>query len=460
MTPSPPLPPDVWDALPGEVQTLIEALRAEVAALKARLDANSSNSSKPPSSDPPHVKRQPPRPTSKRKRGGQPGHKRAIRPMVPPDRLTRMVECVPEVCSCGTALSGTDPAPHPHQVAELPEIRPDVVEYRLHRLVCPACKKATRAVLPPGVPAGSFGPRLLATVALLTGRYRLSKRLTQAALADLLGLSVSTGMVSKAERRAEAATADPVAELARAIADAPALSVDETGWRQAGKRAWLWTAVARGMTLFRIDRSRGADALRRLVGEGIAPVITSDRYSTYKVVATRQVCWAHLRRDFQSMIDRAGGGQEVGAKLLHFSGMVFAWWRRLAAGSIGRPTLRSYVAGLRPVIRGLLESGRDGPCRWTAKVCHQLLAIEPSLWSFARLEGVGPDNNAAERALRHGVIWRKTSGGTDSERGSRFVGQILSVVATCQQRGRGVLGYLTDCFRASFEGKSAPTLLA
>ncbi len=443
-----------------EVRAFIEALRAEVAALKARLDANSQNSSRPPSSDSPHVKRQPPRPPTKRKRGGQPGHQGAIRPMVPPERLTSVVECVPTACPCGAALAGTDPAPHPHQVAELPEVRPDVVEYRLHRLVCPKCKKATRAALPPGVPAGAFGPRLLATIALLTGRYRLSKRLARAALADLLGLSVSTGMVSKAERRADTVTAGPVAEVARAIATSPALNGDETGWRQGHKRAWLWTAVGQEMTLFQIDCTRGADALRRLVGQKITPVITSDRISTYKVVPVRQVCWAHLRRDFQAMIDRAAGGQEVGARLLALSGRAFDWWRRFGSGAIRRSTLRGYVGWLWPVVRLNLEAGRDGPCKSTAKVCRQLLAIEGSLWTFARVEGVGPDNNPAERALRHGVIWRKTSGGTDGERGSRFVGRMLSVVATCQQRGRGVLGYLTECLRAHFEGRPAPSLIS
>ena len=274
----------------------IEALQAEVATLDARLDANSQNSSKPPSTDPPHVKRQPPRPTSKRKTGGQLGHKRAIRPMVTPEQLAAVVECVPAACrSCGEALADADPTPHTHQVAELPDVRPDVVEYRLHRPACPQCTTVTRGALPPGVPAGAFGPRLLATVALLTGAYRLSKRQVRAVFGDLLGLSVSTGMVSKAERIAAEAVAEPVAEVAEAIALAPALGVDETGWREARQRAWLWTAVAGGMTLFRIDRSCGAEALRRLVGEPIAPVITSDRFSTYKVVPTRQVCWTHLK---------------------------------------------------------------------------------------------------------------------------------------------------------------------
>ncbi len=129
------------------------------------------------------------RPASKRERSGQPWHKRVVRPMVPPDPLIDVVEWMPTACgSCGTALAGSDPRPHSHQVAELPEVPPDVVEYRLHRLTCPCCRKATRAPLPPGVPTGAFGPRLLATITLPTGAYRFSKRQVRAALADLLGL--------------------------------------------------------------------------------------------------------------------------------------------------------------------------------------------------------------------------------------------------------------------------------
>ena len=219
-------------------------------------------------------------------------------------------------------------------------------------------------------------------------------------------------------------------------------------------------AVGPDATAFRIDRSRGADALHALVGEPIGPVIVSDRFPTYARAPNRQVCWAHLRRDMTAMIDRAAGGEAVGAKLLHFSGMVFAWWKRHLAGSIGRPTLRSYVGWLRPIVRSLLNSGTACACPWSAKVCRKLLTIEPALWTFAAAEGVPPHNNAAERALRHGVIWRKTSHGTDSEAGSRYVEAVLTVVATCRQRGRDVLGFLAECFRARFAGRTAPSLLA
>ncbi|MBX6316340.1 MAG: transposase, partial [Isosphaeraceae bacterium] len=260
--------------------------------------------------------------------------------------------------------------------------------------------------------------------------------------------------------KAAAATAEPVGEVLTSIRAAKTLCVDETGWRPGRERAWLWTAVGPDATAVRLDRSRGADALHALVGEPIGPVIVRDRFPTYARVPNRQVCWAHLRRDMQSMIDRAAGGEAGGAKLLRFSGSVFAWWPRYQAGVIHRPTLRGYVAGLRPVVRSLLEAGVACTCPWTAKVCRKLLAIEPSLGTFVAAEGVPPHNNAAERALRHGVIWRKTSHGTDGEAGSRYVERVLTVVATCRQRARDVLGFLAACFRARFEGRPAPSLLA
>ena len=465
MNATPPIAQGLWDKIPADAQaailTLVESLERRIAALEARLNQDSSNSSKPPSSDPIHVERRPPRPPSGKARGGQRGHRRHTRVLVPAERLTGAVECKPKVCrACGHALRGADPEPIRHQVAELPELRPDVVEYRLHRRVCSRCGATTRGGLPAGVPRGAFGPRLQATVGLLTGAYRLSKRQVRAILADLLGLSVSTGMVCKTERQVSEAIAGPVEQTHQQVRSARSAGVDETGWREGRKRAWLWAAVTAEVTAFRIARSRGADALHALVGDPVGPVVVSDRFPTYARAPNRQVCWAHLRRDMQAMIDRAAGGETIGAKLLHFSGLVFAWWGRFVAGSIHRQTLRGYVAGLRPIIRSLLVSGTACGCAWTAKVCRRLLAGERHLWTFATVEGVPPHNNATERALRHGVIWRKTSYGTDSEAGSRFAERLLTVVATCRQRGLDVLGYLITCLRARLDGTPAPPLLA
>jgi transposase len=465
MNSEPPIPQELWDQIPPAAQAAIlvafHSLEARIAALEARLGQDSSNSSRPPSSDGPHVKRRPPAPGSGKKRGGQRGHARHTRALVEADQLAGSVECKPSACrGCGHDLDGADPDPIRHQVAEIPEVRPDVLEYRLHRLGCPRCGASTRGALPVGVPRGSFGPRLQATIALLGGAYRLSKRRIAAILRDLLGLPISPGMICKAERACAEALATPVEAVCDHVKNAPAAGVDETGWRQGGKRAWLWAAVTAGATAFRIAATRGAGALFALVGEPVGPVVTCDRYSTYAKAPDRQTCWAHLRRDFRSMIDRAGGGQEAGAKLLRSSRFVFAWWRRHESGSVHRQTLRSYVAGLRPVVRSHLEAGAACPCAWTAKVCRQLLRIEATLWRFASAEGVPPHNNAAERALRHGVIWRKTSFGTDSEAGSRYVERMLTAVETCRQRGREVLRFLTDCLRAKLDGTPAPSLLA
>jgi transposase len=466
MNAPPPLPDDLWAKTPPDVRAailaLVQTFEQRVAALEARLNRNSSNSSKPPSAEPLHVKRRPPRPASRKRRGGQVGHERHTRELVPPKRLTSAIEIKPPTCTgCGHSLDGHDPEPIRHQVAELPEVRPEVIEYRLHRLTCPGCGVATRAKLPTDAPRGAFGPRLRAWAGLLSGAYRLSKRQVQRLFADLLGVPISTGMVAKLQREAGEILADPMAEIVEVVRQADAVHVDETGWREEGKKAWLWVGVTAGATAFLIRRSRGHDALEDLLGENPRrdQVIISDRFPTYTRAPNRQLCWAHLRRDFQAMIDRSSGGESVGRRLLDQSRWAFTWWRRFGEGSIARPTLRSYVAGLKGVVGLLLREGVSCACAWTAKVCRKILEAEKHLWRFAEVEGVAPDNNAAERALRHGAIWRKLSLGTASEAGSRFVERLLSVVETCRQRGRSAAAYLTACFIAKRTGQPIPSPL-
>jgi transposase len=462
-----PLPPDLWSKTPADVQAavlaLVQSFERRIADLEARLKRDSSNSSKPPSSEPLHVKRQPPRPRSGRRPGGQPGHKRHARQLVPPERLAGLVECRPDgCCRCGFRLHGDDPEPVRHQVAEVPEIRPEVVEYRLHRLTCPRCGVTTRGRLPAGVPRGGFGPRLQSLLSVLGGVYRLSKRLVRRLAGDLLGLEISTGAVAKLQRRTAEALARPMEQIVAAVRSAPAVHVDETGWREEGRKAWLWVAATGGATAFQIHRSRGGKALEALLGTdpGEGRVIISDRFPTYARAPNRQLCWAHLRRDFTAMIDRAAGGESVGQRLLDQSRWIYTWWGGLRGGSLSRSTFRAYVAGLRRTVEYLLREGAGCPCRWTATVCRSLLEAGRHLWTFAAVEGVAPDNNAAERALRHGVIWRKLSLGTASASGSRFVERMLSVVETCRQRGRDVLAFLTGCVRSALEGLPAPNPLA
>jgi transposase len=464
MSDPPPIPELLWQTVPPEAQAALrarlESLERRIAELEQRLNTNSTNSSKPPSSDPPSVKRRPPAPASGRKRGGQPGHRHHRRSLVPPQRLRRVIDCKPPTCRrCGEGLHGEDPAPLRHQVAEVPPIEPTVDEYRLHRLVCPRCRRSTCADLPPGVPSGAFGPRLRAILSVLAGAYRLGKRPIRQMAHDLLGLSISTGMICRLERRGADELQAPVEELRQHVRDAASAHIDETSWRQGGQKAWLWVAVTELVTVFAIATSRGADVARGMLGGAARKVVISDRFRSYGWIKRRQYCWAHLRRDFQAMIDRGGESAEVGRRLLGHSERLFEWWHRVRDGTMARATLRSQVAVMRFPFRDDLRRGLECGCSKAAGTCRELLAGETHLWTFVRVEGVEPTNNDAERALRHGVIYRKLSGGTASESGSRFVERMLTVVATCRQQDLNVLDYLTRCYQAHLDGQPGPSLL-
>src|SRR3954466_9885708 len=233
MKDQPPLPQPIWDQLPPEAQAavlvLVQSFERRIADLEERLNKNSTNSSRPPSTDPPSLKRRPPAPASGKKRGGQPGHQRHVRPLVPPEAVRQVIECKPPQCRwCGDALAGDDPEPLRHQVAEVPPVKPVVDEYRLHRLTCPRCRPSTRAKLPPGVPAGAFGPRLRAVLSVLAGAYRLGKRPIRQLASDLLGLSISAGMICRRERRGAADLEAPVEGLREHVRTAASAHIDET----------------------------------------------------------------------------------------------------------------------------------------------------------------------------------------------------------------------------------------
>jgi transposase len=450
--------------LPAEaraaVSALVDSLQRRIAELEQRLGRNSTNSSRPPSSDPPSLKRRPPAPASGKKRGGQPGHRRHVRPLVPPEGVRVVVECRPPSCRrCGDALAGDDPEPIRHQVAEVPPVQPVVDEYRLHRLRCPRCRTTTCAKLPPGVPTGAFGPRLRAVLSVLAGAYRLGKRPIRQLASDLLGLSISAGMICRLERQGAAELEAPVEGLREHVRTAASAHIDETSWWQGRDKMWLWAAITKGATVFTIAKSRGAEVARGLLGTDRRKVVISDRLRSYAWVKRRQFCWAHLRRDFQAMIDRGGEPGEVGQRLLDHSDVLFRWWHRVRDGTLARSSFRLYVSWLRDCLRDDLRGGLACGCARTAATCRELLAGETHLWTFVRVEGVEPTNNHAERALRHGVIYRKLSGGTDSESGSRFVERMLSVVATCRQQGMNVLDYLTRCYRAHLDGGPVASLI-
>ena len=473
MTPVPPLPDPLWNSASPELQAAILALlqihqqritelETRVHDLEARLQLNSTNSSKPPSSDPIGMKRKPPAPPSGKKRGGQPGHRQAHRALAPPEMVRATFDCKPTACRrCGQELAGDDPEPLIHQVAELPKIVPIVDEYRLHRLACPACRTTTCGALPAGVATGCFGPYLQAVLALFAGVYRLSKRQIRLMVADLFSLSISTGMIAKLERQSAAVLEAPYNELAIAVHQAKATNIDETSWRERLRKVWLWAVVTPLFTVFTIAQNRSGAVAQALLGSEDDQVVGSDRFSAYAWIMARwrQVCWAHLRRDFQAMIDRGGAAAPIGQRLLTLSHELFHHWHRVRDGTLEWGPFQEHMTGLREKVKQALFDGSRCSCAKTAATCHEILKVEEGLWTFARVKGLEPTNNAVERALRHAVIWRRISGGTDSADGSRFVERMLTTVATCRQQGRNVLDYLSACFEANRRGQAVPSLL-
>ena len=462
------LPRDVWERTPPEAQAYIGALEARVAALVAMVQAlqeqlhqTSRNSSRPPSSDPPRSQR-PHRPRGQRRRGGQPGHPGATRTLIPVEEADEVVVIKPAQCThCQAPLSGDDPKPWRHQVIELPPIKPVVTESQWHQLACPACGATTRAPWAVGVPSGTYGPRVQATVALCTGAYRLSKRTTQQMMEEVFGVPMSVGTISPLERATTEVLAAPVEEARTYVHAQEVAHLDETSWRQGDKRAWLWVAVTSWVTVCVVRLSRGGQVARELLGERFGGILVTDRYSAYNwyPVRWRQLCWAHLLRDFAAMRDRGGGSAEIGDALLAQAHQMFAWWHRVHEGTLKRSTFRSYMTPLRREVERLLEAGSRCGVPKTAGTCRDILKRRQALWTFVQVAGVEPTNNTAERSIRPGVLWRKGSFGTQSAEGSRFVENMMPVVTTLKQQQRNVLEYLTAACEAALRGEAAPSLL-
>jgi transposase len=466
------VPEEVWEQAPEAVQVVLSGLityyeqrithlEAEVRELTARLNQNSQNSSKPPSSDGPHVKRKPPKPSSGRKAGGQPGHPPHQRAFVPIEKVDTVMTCKPEQCRrCGSQLTGSDPEPVRQQVVEFPPVQPQLTEYQLHRLRCAHCGITTCGELPTGVLPTCYGPRLASIVTLCTGGYRMSKRMVVSFCREVLGIELSVGEICQIEQTVTKAVA-PAVEEAAVYVQSCDLNIDETTWKERHKRRTLWTMVTTQLSVFTIATGRGAAVLQKLVGEWYCGTITSDRAKAYdsRPLRERQLCWAHLLRDFQAMIDRGGSGQAVGEALLEHAHVLFAWWHWVRDGTWKRSTFQSSVRTLRASFKLELEWGSGSVCPKTAATCRELLAREIALWTFVRVEGIDPTNNAAERSLRSAVLWRKGSFGTRSENGSCFVASMLTVLMSCQQQHRNALTYLTACCQAFYAARPIPSLV-
>lgn len=449
----------------AQLMALVGALTQRVAELEEKLGQNSSNSSRPPSSDVPGTPRVGKKPTGRRP-GGQPGHKKHERALLPPEQVQHFKELVPQQCrACQRRLHGQDSAPFRHQVVEVPPLSAVVTEYRCHELKCPECGTLTRAKLPAEAQS-VFGERLSALCSLLVGKYRLSKRLVQEALSDMLGVELSLGSVANLEGEMSQALAPAITQAEAYVREAEVVHADETGWvegRHQGhaKRAWLWVVATSLVVIFRICLSRGSKVAKSLLGEDFTGFLVTDRWSAYQWYDSglRQLCWAHLTRDFQGFIDRGGKGGRIGKRLMRERNRMFKWWHRVRDGTLPRADFMRRMRQVEQRVGKLLRQAAVRAEKKTAGMAREILTLEKALWTFVDVPGLEPTNNFGERCIRHGVVYRKTSFGTQSPGGSRFVERILSAVMTLKLQERPVLAYLTDTLHAHRRGLPAPSLL-
>jgi len=451
-----------WAATPVAVRALVMELLRRLAEVEARLNQTSRNSSQPPSSDPPGAKPRPTKAPTGRKTGGQPGHEGHSRKFKPEGEVDQIIDVRPEKCGqCGTLLLGEDAAPERHQVTELPQITPVVTEYRRHCLSCVACGAQTQALWPTTMPLSSFGPRMQATVGYLTGRIGASQRDVQDSLATLYQTEVSVGGIGALEQAVSSALAAPVTEAERYVQRQPVRNADETSWREKGKRRWLWISVTPLVTIFRLLQTRGAAGAKELLGEVVWGIIGTDHYSGYHWIdpRQRQLCWAHLKREFIAWSERAGETARIGHALLAIEKQVFLLWYRVRDGTLAWADFQVAMQPLMTQVRTLLQEGVVGADAKVQGTCRNLLTREAALWTFVWEPGVEPTNNSAERPLRRAVLWRRRSFGTQSEAGSQFVERILTTVTTLRQQRRDVLDYLTAACSAAMGKKPAPSLL-
>lgn len=444
-----------------KLEQTVSALEERVRELEARLAQNSTNSSQPPSSDGPGVVREPRKPTGK-KRGGQKGHRGHHRERLPAERVDEVVTHRASECGhCGHDLAGAEEArpAQAHQVVDLPPVRARVVEHRMVCVRCPKCQKLTRGALPAEVGGKHFGPRLASLGSLLVGHYRLSRRAAVDLLGRLLDVPApSLGSTEAFTQESSAALAGAYAGIEDRVRRSEWAGVDETPWKECGRKRWLWVAVTKTATLFHLGASRGSKELRGFLGEDFSGSVSSDRWCAYQIYTRRQLCWAHLVRSFRRLGLRGGKAApfaEAGEKLC---AEVFSAHRWMQEGGHGRDRLQSRVRPLQARMRQLVEAGEKSGNKGVAGTSRNLLRLWPSLWTFLD-EPVELTNNAAERALRPAVLWRKNCFGSQSRTGMRYAERILSVSATCRQQGIHPLDFIALSISALRSGTSAPEIL-
>jgi transposase len=325
---------------------------------------------------------------------------------------------------------------------------------------CPDCGRRARVELPTEVASSAFGPRLAAAIATLSVRNRISRRDTVELVGELFGARISSGSVDQILTRAADALAVPYDDLLDRVRGSETLNMDETGWRLKGSQRTLWGVFTARHAVFKVASSRHEENAKDILGHSAA-IVTSDRWWAYNhlPLARRQVCWSHLQRDFQAQAEGLGAEQKFGEAGLAACDELFSSWE-IYQHTHDRAELGRRILALRRRLKPLLRryGGKAPRYKRTRGLAKNLLKLWPALWTFAKVDGVNPTNNHAERSLRGAVIYRKLSLGSQSERGEIRIGRLLSAHTTCRLQHRSLYGYLAEALDQHARGQPVPLL--
>jgi transposase len=449
------------DVITSDLQRQVAELTAIVAELREKLDQNSRNSHRPPSSDGPGGTKHTHRKKSDRKRGGQKGHRGHHRELLPESDVSEFVDLYPDHCdACSRTLPNTpDICATRTQVTEVPPIKPHTKEFRQHAVTC-KCGHTTRATGAGIIPVSPFGPRLMSMVVLLTGIYHLSRRKAVQALSDIVGVQISLGAVSSIERRVSGAIEPAVKDIWTKLDFDEVKHADATTWLLAGLTMSLWTIATKAVTVFKIV-AKGTAALAEPMFAPLKGILVSDRAALFSFWAMedRQICWAHLLRKFVLFSERTDAGAQFGHDLLGYTGLLFDYWHAYKQGKIDKETFRFWMKPVRIQFEACLRRAVSADLKKLSGSCDNILSHQAALWTFVDRDDVEPTNNHAERELRQFVLWRKRSFGTHSDRGNVFAERIMTLSHTARKQHTNVMTFLVECCLAQQIGGPSPLLL-
>src|SRR4051794_12190794 len=448
----------------ARLEKRVASQERRIAELERKGRRSSRNSSQPPSEDPPGAPPRRGKDPSGRKPGAQPGHEGKGRPLLPAWAVDEFVDHWPRECGCGHVFAEGelvgDGDPARHQVEELPPITVTVTEHRCQRVRCPGCGRRRRGELPVGVGQSAFGPSYQAAIAVLSVRNRISRRDLVELCEQLFGSRISTGTVDAILARTADALTEPCDDILARVRSARAVNMDETGWRLRGGQRALWGMFSERHAIFEITASRHDDHAKHLLRPSRA-VVTSDRWWAYNhlPLKRRQICWSHLKRDFEFHAEGRGSDKQIGEAGLAVCEQLFWTWE-IYQHTADRNELKRRVRALQRQLKATLREHASNHARYrqSRRFARALLKIWPALWTFAKHPDVQPTNNHAERALRGAVIYRRLSLGSQSEPGEQRIARLISAHTTCRLQHRSLHAYLIDILRALPRGDPAPLL--